>query len=164
MIRLYILRHGIAVPHVAPGMDDDDRPLTPEGEKKVKQVARGLRKLELTLERIITSPVARARRTAEITAEVLDLSDKLEDSDSLRPGRDAVSIREWLRTRDEASLMIVGHNPSLSDLVGLLISGQPGAVSIDLRKGGIAALTATSGPTMSLEWLARPRLLRTGDD
>src|SRR5262249_25694579 len=145
MIRLYIMRHGVAVPHGEPGMDDDQRPLTSEGERRVKEVARGLRKLDLTLERIVSSPLPRALKTAEIVAGVPDLEDQLETADALRADRDAMSIREWLRTRQEASLMIVGHNPSFSDLVGLMISGKTGAAAIELRKGGVAALTATAG-------------------
>ena len=58
---LYIVRHGIAVDPGTPGMADDERPLTSKGEKRMRQVARGLSKLELKLDRIVTSPLPRAR-------------------------------------------------------------------------------------------------------
>jgi phosphohistidine phosphatase len=164
MIQLYVLRHGIAVPHGEPGMADDDRPLTPEGERRVRQVARGLRRMDLALDRIVTSPLPRALKTAQIVAEVLKVPEKLETADALRADRDATSVREWLQRREESSLMIVGHNPTLSDLVGLLMAGRTGAVTLELHKAGIAALTATGGPGMRLEWLARPRLFRLCDD
>jgi phosphohistidine phosphatase len=164
MIRLYVLRHGIAVPHGEPGIDDDERPLTPKGKKRVAEVARALAAMDLALDRIVSSPLPRALQTARIVADVLELGDRLETADALRPDRDVNSMREWLLARHEASLMIVGHNPSLSELVGLLLAGRTGVVSVELRKGGIAALTATGGPGMRLDWLARPRLFRVGDD
>src|SRR3954470_5009214 len=105
MIRLYLVRHGIAVPHGTPGIADDDRPLTDEGEKRMKQVAKGLRHLGVQPDRIVTSPLPRARRTAEIVAEVLDLESALEDADALRAGNSAASIREWLHSRPEPNLM-----------------------------------------------------------
>src|SRR3954447_18218434 len=120
MTQLYLLRHGVAVPHGTPGIPDDQRPLTPEGEKHVKQVARGLRRLDLGLERIVTSPLPRAKKTAEITADVLGISELLETADALRADRDARSIRDWVLTRPEAILMLVGHDPSLSELIGLM--------------------------------------------
>lgn len=160
MTQLYLLRHGLAVPHGEPGMADEERPLTSKGEKRIKQVARGLRRLGLKLDRIFTSPLPRARRTAEIAAEVLDLEERLEDVDVLRADRDPVAIREWLGNRPEARLMLVGHNPVLSDLAALLIAATPGTKPIELRKGGIAALTGSVGSPMKLDWLARPRLIR----
>ena len=64
MTELFILRHGIAVPHGTPGIADDERPLTSKGEHRMRQVGRGLAALRLDVERIVTSPLPRARRTA----------------------------------------------------------------------------------------------------
>jgi phosphohistidine phosphatase len=163
MQRLYLLRHGIAVPHGTPGIADDDRPLTAKGEKRMRQVAHGLRRLKLKLDRIITSPLPRARRTAEIVAEILDASYLLEDCDALRADRDAASIRDWLQARPEPRLMIVGHNPAFADLVGLLATGTPQPLG-ELRKGGLAAFAAEPDGRYRLDWLARPRLIRLLSD
>jgi phosphohistidine phosphatase len=160
MNQLYLLRHGVAVPRGEPGISDDERPLTPKGEKRVKQVARGLRRLDLKLDRIVSSPLPRAKRTAEIVAEVLGICDRLEFADVLRADSQATTIREWLETRAEARLMLVGHNPSLSDLIGLLIAAGPGASPFELRKAGVAALGGTTNSPMKLEWLVSPRLIR----
>src|SRR5579864_3782830 len=73
MNRLYLLRHGIAVPPGTEGYEDDDRPLTSKGERRTRQVAQGLRRLRLKLDRIISSPLPRALRTAELVAETLDI-------------------------------------------------------------------------------------------
>ncbi|WP_422930751.1 phosphohistidine phosphatase SixA [Singulisphaera sp. PoT] len=162
MARLYLLRHGIAVPHGTPDIPDDERPLTPRGERHVREVGKGLRQLGVSLASIITSPLPRAAKTAEIVSEVLDLTDKLETNDALRADRSASSIRDWLRTLPDQDLMLVGHNPWISELVRLLVAGDDSPFSCELRKGGIACLQAEalSSPLMALEWLARPKLFR----
>jgi phosphohistidine phosphatase len=160
MIRLYLLRHGIAVPPGTPGVDDDDRPLTPKGEKRMRQIARGLCRLDLKLERIVSSPVPRALRTAEIVADALGISAHLETHDALRPGEPASSIRDWLQAREEGSLMIVGHDPAFSQLVGTLSAGDASQPITELKKGGIAAFRAEPEGELKLDWLARPKLIR----
>ena len=121
---LYIVRHGIAIEHGTPGYDEVERPLTPLGERRMRQVAKGLKTLKPKLDRIITSPLPRASKTAKIVAEVLGMEEILETADELRAGESAESIRHWLTTRDETNLMIVGHNPSLQDLISLLSGGS----------------------------------------
>src|ERR1700733_2653754 len=112
MTELYIVRHGIAVDPGTPGIPDDERPLTPKGEKRMRQIARGLRMLNLKLDRIITSPLPRARATAEIIADALDARKILETTNVLQTGSSAATVERWLRERTEQRLMIVGHNPT----------------------------------------------------
>jgi phosphohistidine phosphatase len=128
----------------------------------VREVGRGLAALELEMERIVTSPLPRARHTALIVAQELGLVDKLETSKILSAGADPHSLRDWLRDRSEDRLMIVGHNPDLSDLVGLLILGGVGRFPFELKKGGLAALSARphTRPHFQLEWTAPAGLLR----
>ena len=86
-MNLYILRHGIAVDHGTPGFSNDaDRPLTPEGERKLQRIAKAMQALDLGLDLILTSPYLRARQTAEGVAEVLKLRKKLEFTYTLTPG------------------------------------------------------------------------------
>jgi phosphohistidine phosphatase len=162
MNELYIVRHGIAVAPGTPGIPEDERPLTPKGEKRMKQIARGLCKLDLKLDRIVTSPLPRARTTAEIVAAALDCRASLETSNALLAGAAAASIQRWLRQRTEARLMIVGHNPGFSDLISLLVLGAAAPLVCDLKKGGIAALTRTaaSKDRYDIAWIATPRLIR----
>ena len=162
MTELFILRHGIAVPHGTPGIPEDERPLTDKGEKRMRQIGRGLTALKLSLDRIVTSPLPRARRTAQIVAQELGLIDKLETSSALSAGTDAESLRDWLRERSEERLMIVGHNPAFSDLVGLLILGEVGKFPFELKKGGLATLSThpLSLPHFQLDWTAPPAVLR----
>jgi phosphohistidine phosphatase len=165
MNELYILRHGIAAQPGTPGLPDDERPLTDKGEKKMRQIARGLRALDLELDCIVTSPLIRARATAEIVARELGMLDRLEVANVLQTGASAPSVKRWLRDRTEERLMIVGHNPTLSDLVSLLVIGSEHPLLCDLKKGGIAALTrATSAAELyKIAWIAPPRILRTLD-
>lgn len=160
MNRLYLLRHGIAVPHGTPGFEEDERPLTEHGENQVRMVARGLKRMKLKLDRIVTSPLPRALKTAQLTAEILGIPDKLEQCDALSADRSAASIAEWLRSRFEKRLMIVGHNPAFSELVGLLASAPEGTLQCELRKGGVAAFETLTDGRLALDWLARPRIFR----
>jgi phosphohistidine phosphatase SixA len=88
------------------------------------------------------------------------MTDRLEVADALRDSRDAAAVRDWLPTRAESRLMIVGHNPTLSELVGLLVTGSTDPWLCELKKGGIAALSTRADGGFALDWFAPPRLLR----
>jgi phosphohistidine phosphatase len=158
--RLYLLRHGVAVPHGTEGYEDDDRPLTEKGERRVRQVARGLRRIGIKLDKILTSPLPRASRTAEIVADVLGVAFLLEEADALKPEATAESIRDWFATRPEPRVMLVGHNPNLSEFLTLTLIGRPRQTLCDLRKAGLAALRDDPNGRFQVDWIARPRLIR----
>jgi phosphohistidine phosphatase len=162
MWELYIVRHGIAVEHGTPGIPDDERPLTPKGEKRAGEVGDALAALELPLDRIVTSPLPRAHRTAEILADRLGMAEMLEVAPILRAGIPADEIAEWLAFQPETPLMIVGHNPALDELLSLLLLGDPFALPFGFKKGAVAALRrpSSSGGRHSLDWLAPPGVLR----
>jgi phosphohistidine phosphatase len=162
MTDLYILRHGIAVNPGTPGIADDERPLTAKGEKRMRQIARGLRALDLEIDRIVASPLVRARATAEIVARELAMRNVVEVANILQTGSSAPAIKRWLRNRPEERLMIVGHNPTLSDLISLLVIGSEQPLVCDLKKGGIAALTRASAAAelYQVAWIAPPRVFR----
>lgn len=160
LTNLFVVRHGIAVPHGTPGIPDSQRPLTPKGEQRMKEVARGLNRLKLDLQRVVTSPLPRARRTAEIVARELGLEDRLEDSDTLSAGAPVRAIRDWLASRPEERLMIVGHNPDFTELVGLLLGLSTSALPFEMKKGAIAALIAHPTGGFDLDWYATPALIR----
>ncbi len=160
MDMLYLLRHGIAVPHGSPEFEDDDRPLTPRGRRRTRQVAFGLEMLKVRPDRIVTSPLPRARQTAEIVADVLKMPERLESDEALRAGVETASVIDWVRSRSEETLMVVGHNPWISELVERLTAGSSSSAFVELRKAGVAALGARPDGQFSLEWLARPKMLR----
>lgn len=160
MKKLYIVRHGVAVPQGTPGIADDDRPLTNRGERQVQEIARGFRRLRIKLDAIVTSPLPRAVRTAEIMAEELNFLPRLIKDEILSVYHEVHEIRNWLDTRTEQSLMIVGHNPSCSDLVNVLLGAGSQRLNIEIRKGGIAAFWSEDERTFYLDWLARPKIIR----
>lgn len=153
MKQLLLLRHGVAEPHGTAGVDDDDRRLTPKGEKKLEAVGKGLVRLGYEFDRIFTSPLPRAHRTAQIVAEWLEAEDRLENVDILRPGNSASSIRDWVVTRPEKEVLLVGHNPNLTELLGLLIGFEGPELPFDLAKGGLAALSSNDGESFRLDLL-----------
>jgi phosphohistidine phosphatase len=161
-MNLYILRHGIAVEPGTPGYEKDaDRPLTPEGERKLLQIAEAMEALDLAFDLILSSPYLRARQTAELVAESLKARKKLELSDSLVPGGNPKKLVELLNRLQPPpeSVLLVGHEPYLSGLISLLVSGEP-TLAMVMKKGGLCKLTTESlkhGRCATLEWLLTPK-------
>jgi phosphohistidine phosphatase len=156
--RIYFLRHGKAAPRATWEGDDGLRPLTPEGEALMRLEARGIRRLGLAPGVILTSPLVRARQTAEIAAEALGLRDRLVEDARLAHGFDARCLERLAAERPEATeLMVVGHEPEFSATIAELIGGG----SVDMKKGGLARVDV-GGPGLEdgvLAWLLTPSQL-----
>lgn len=160
-MNLYLLRHGIAAEPGATGFKDDERPLVPKGVQKLGKVARALGKLEISFDLILSSPYLRARQTAEIIAEKLDLKKRLEFADALMPGNAPGKLIALLEHFEPPppEVLLVGHEPFLSDLISLLISGQTTS-SVAMKKGGLCKLGVERlrpGRCATLEWLLTPK-------
>jgi phosphohistidine phosphatase len=157
-MRIYFLRHGKAGSRQEWRGHDADRPLTPAGEEAMRREAKTMRTLDLGLELIVTSPLERARRTAEIVAEGLDLSDRLVEDERLAHGLDVRRLEQVLAAHGPAdAIMLVGHEPDFSAAVAELIGGG----SIVMKKGGLACVdvTAPVAGGGELLWLLTPPLL-----
>jgi phosphohistidine phosphatase len=163
-MNLYLMRHGIAVAANQPGMESDsERPLTPKGVKRMRRAARGLRRLGISFDTILTSPLVRARQTAEIVAEILGLEGQLEEISELAPERSVDHLISGLtRFHDREHLLLVGHNPLLIRAFSFLISGKDN-LEIELKKGGLGCIETDalppSGPG-TLHWFLTPKQLR----
>jgi phosphohistidine phosphatase len=159
-MELYILRHGLAADKDDPKYpNDEDRPLTDEGEKKTLKVARRMKELGLAFNLILSSPLVRARQTAEITASVLGCKSKLKFTANLSPNGGKKALLSELNR--PARVLLVGHEPYLTELMSILLTGKTG-LRIDLKKGGLCKLEAAAvryGQCATLGWLAPPRLL-----
>jgi phosphohistidine phosphatase len=158
---LYILRHGIAEDVAATGRDRD-RVLTDEGIEKTKECGKALRKLEIEFSAIFSSPYARAWQTAEIVAGELDCKEILQLLDALGSDCSTDVAFEGLRKaiKKQASVLIVGHEPILSELISHLLSSSS-AISITMKKGGLCKLSCVRPDpgTARLEWLLTPKHL-----
>ena len=160
---VYFVRHGLAGEHGS-YEPDEARPLTNEGAKRTRQVAKHLRQLDLKFDRILTSPLVRAAQTAEILVEA-GLGKHLESAAFLAPNGDIHDWVNWLQSwkrSSQATLALVGHEPSLSQWAETLIWGQfKGAIT--LKKAGVIGLSLPleGNPIghSSLFWLTPPRLL-----
>ena len=163
-MKLYILRHGEAAEHGDPKFANDaDRPLTPKGSQRIKLLAYTLRQMEISFDVIFSSPLVRARETAEMVERGLRLHGRLELTDHLAPSGDPEKLVARLNGLRPApdSLLLVGHEPYLSSLVSLLSTGGPN-LSLTFKKGGLCRLEAEQlrcARCASLEWLLTPRLL-----
>jgi phosphohistidine phosphatase len=162
---IYILRHAIAVERGTKGIRaDQDRPVTDKGAAKLRKVVRGIKALGVSFDLILTSPYLRARQTAEIAAEVLGPEDGCERSPHLAPDGDPRALIAEIvarRPADGARILLVGHEPYLSQLISTLTSGDAGT-QVMLKKAGLCKLAAPSlsyGKCASLEWLLSPALL-----
>ena len=162
-MNIFILRHGIAVEPGTPGYEDDSgRPLISKGERRLRAAAAAMKQLELSFDLMLSSPFTRARQTAEIVAAALKLKKRLRACDDLIPGGSARALIQTLDGWKPApeNVLLVGHEPYLSRLISLLVSGSADAVAIEMKKGGLCKLEAEFllyGRCAQLVWLLTPR-------
>jgi phosphohistidine phosphatase len=168
-MNLYLLRHGIAVDPSLPGFAKDaERPLTPKGRRRLRQIAGAMVALKNSFDVILSSPYVRARQTAEIVAKTLKWRKKLGFTDELAPGGNPKLLIQQLnelRPRPK-NILLVGHEPYLSKLIALLTTGNTN-MEIDLKKGSLCKLeteTLRYGRCATLVCLLAPRhlVLMTG--
>ena len=157
---LFILRHGEAGTRTIGTRKDSDRALTANGKAEMKKIGKTLKESGLRARQIVTSPLRRARETAEIIAHTLKIP-VVEEWDDLKPDGDRESLYQKLaRIETSSSVVIVGHEPYLTSMIGEVI-GAPDARLV-LKKGGLAKVRITSvAPTLrgELRWLITPKLM-----
>jgi len=172
-MNLLIIRHAIAEDKerfAATGRHDDQRPLTEAGRDKMRRAAEGLRTVIPRVAVLASSPLVRARETAEIVAPAVSVA-RVEIVDALRPDRDVKELLDWLRERiapnekndDERTVAVVGHEPHLGGLVTWLMCGKTES-RIELKKGAACLLhfddTPSAGEAL-LRWALTPSQLRS---
>jgi len=160
-MNLFILRHGIAEECVLPDFDDANRKLTAKGRSRLKKITAAMRKMELSFDLILTSPYLRAAQTAQIVANELKLKKQLQTADELMPDGNVKKLIARVTKLKPAprNLLLVGHEPCLSQLIALLVGGNDKA-AIDLKKGGLGKLELKSlsfGRCATLAWLLTPK-------
>jgi phosphohistidine phosphatase len=163
-VRLLVIRHGPAGDReawAAEGRDDRLRPLTSDGKKELRQVAKGLSTLCPSIDLIATSPLVRAVQTAEVLAK--QYGSESMSLEPLAPGNVPDKVVHWLREqRSVGTIALVGHEPDLSTLVCYLLTAQRSSF-LGLKKSGACLLDPNDPPkagSAALEWLLTPRVLR----
>ena len=162
-MKIYLIRHSNAVDPGTPGYEDDSlRPLTEKGRDKMKDIASALKELNVKPDLIVSSPYVRAQQTAEILAKVLKYKQELAFSEALVPMGNADNIIGEINEKYSVDeLVLVGHEPCLSVLIGTLIAGNP-ELAINLKNGGVCCLSSDDLHTERkavLEWLLTPKIL-----
>ena len=167
-MNLYILRHAIAEERDESTYPDDSlRPLTAKGKKKMVKIAENLQDMGVQIDLILSSPFVRAHETASIVSSSFGLKKKqVVLSDHLAPSGFAKDLIAEINEKYQVeNLMLVGHEPYLSDLIAMLVSGNP-SMSVVMKKGGLCRLsieTLVYDKCATLEWLLMPaQLTRMG--
>ena len=159
---LYVLRHGLAGDRNSAGYsNDDERPLTAKGARRMARQVRGLRSLGVSIDVIVSSPLVRATQTAEIVHEGLEMTGRLVTSNALAPGGSPSQLVSRLATGYSSAddVMVVGHEPYLSSLISVLTTGDPEPV-VRLRKGALCKLRLPApryGRCGWIEWSMTPK-------
>ena len=159
---LVLFRHGPAgTADPARGPEDEKRPLTPRGVEKTRRAALGLHRILDTEPQIFSSPFVRAKETADLLAASYVPMQHVEIMEALVPGRPMEEIFARIVEVANGAVVLVGHEPSLGLLAGLLVTGRQ--MTLPLKKAGACGieLSGTFAPGQGdLKWLATPRMLR----
>jgi phosphohistidine phosphatase len=158
---IYLIRHATAEERGEAWPDDAKRPLTANGAARMKKTARGLARLQVTIDIVLTSPLVRTRQTAEILAGALDPHPAIVNIDALAPGGGYASlVAELEKHVRKARMALVGHEPGIGELAARLIGSRH---PIEFKKGAVCRVDLDeippSGPG-NLRWLVTPRILR----
>jgi len=159
-VKLLLVRHAAAVPRGTPGVPDDARPLTPKGEAKFTVAARGLARITRRPDVLLTSPLPRARATAEIAARAFKRLKPTIEPALAHGNLDGIVAALGSRAPG-STVAIVGHEPTLSALLARLL-GAAHAERLAFKKGGAALVDLPDGPSGGglLLWFLKPKVLR----
>ena len=159
---LYLIRHGIAEERGEDWPDDTKRPLTDEGKSNLRKQARGLQRLGVTFDVMLTSPLVRAKQTAEIIAAAYDARPSLVTVESLSPNGSFQSVLRDLEEHGKKSrIALVGHEPDLGELAARLAGLRR---PLEFKKGAICRIDVKTLPPAgpgALRWFFPPKVLRS---
>lgn len=157
---VYFVRHASAGQHKADPAKDEKRPLDNDGIEQCTTVGRALMPLETHVDLILSSPLKRAAQTASLIANELAYEEKIVLTPALRPDANYAKFTALLdeHAKHEA-IMVVGHNPNLSEFLGRLIGGGS-RTGMDLKKAAVARVEVDRRRGV-LNWLITPKLIRT---
>jgi phosphohistidine phosphatase len=158
---LYLIRHGVAEERGDAWPDDTRRPLTEEGISRVKKGARGLVRLGVEFDVVLTSPLVRARQTAELFAAASNTRSPLVVIDSLAPEGSVQAVMTDLEHHARRGrIALVGHEPGIGELAGRIMGSRR---ALEFKKGAVCRIDIESIPPAghgTLRWFLTPRILR----
>jgi phosphohistidine phosphatase len=158
---VYFMRHASAGQRVANPARDGKRPLDDEGIAQSAQMGRALAGLDVNVDVVISSPLKRATQTACLVANEMGFDGRLQCSPALLPNAQIKAFRDLLhRNANLEAVLVVGHNPSLSKFLSLLISEGASESSVDLKKCAVARADLSGGMGV-LKWVLTPTMVDT---
>ena len=158
---VYFLRHASAGEHLNNASKDAKRALDRTGIEQCGDVGRALLALDVQVDVIISSPLKRSAQTASLVGNEIGYEGKLQLEDALRPTANFIDFRKMLdKYARSETVMVVGHNPNLSEFLGRAISETRGEAVIELKKGAVARVEMGRS-SASLSWCITPKVIRT---
>lgn len=160
---IYLVRHGVAEERGVKWPDDSKRPLTADGMSKMRKSARGLDRVGVKIDVILSSQLVRARQTADILSAELDAHPPIVNVESLAPGATAAALVADLEkhVRKGTRIALVGHEPGIGELAARLIGSRH---AIEFKKGAIARIDLDEIPPTGpgdLRWLMTSKFMRS---
>ena len=160
-VELYLVRHAIAAERGPEWPDDARRPLTERGIQRFREEVAGLRTLDVAIQEVISSPLVRAKQTADLLAAGLDGKPVVRILKALEPGHSPTTvISQVARLARRSKIAIVGHEPDLGELAAHLVGASR---PLPFRKGSVCRIdleSFTSRHAGSLIWFVTPKMLR----
>ena len=157
---VYFVRHASAGASLENSKKDEKRGLDREGIEQCGYIGRALAALEVQVELIVSSPLKRSSQTAALVGNEMGYEGKIMMDPGLRPAATFAEFRSLLeRHRKHEAIMVVGHNPNLSEFLGKLISAPGAEAAVDFKKGTVARVELRRNAG-ELHWCVTPRLLR----
>ncbi|MGE5245234.1 MAG: phosphohistidine phosphatase SixA [Betaproteobacteria bacterium] len=161
MHELYLIRHGLAEDRGEAWPDDEKRPLTSHGVARLKKEARGLARLGVQFDVILTSPLVRTRQTAEVVAAAFDPRPPVVTSDGLSPDAPAQALLTDLEKHSRRErIALIGHEPGIGELAGRLAGLRR---PLPFKKGAVCRIDVDALPPSgagTLRWFVTPKILR----
>jgi phosphohistidine phosphatase len=158
---IYFLRHANAGERLSSPKKDEKRALDAAGIEQCGLVGRALAALDVQVDVVVSSPLKRATQTASLVGNELSFEGKLQIEDGLRPTASFSDFRKLLdKYARYESIMVVGHNPNLTEFLGRCISSTGCEADVELKKGAVARVEIgrNSG---SMQWFLTPKVLRS---
>jgi phosphohistidine phosphatase len=157
---IYFLRHANAGEKRADPAKDEKRPLDKDGVLQCRYVGALLAALDVQVDQVVSSPLKRATQTASLVGNDIGFDAKLQLSDSLRPSATFEDFRELIHACAKyEAIMVVGHNPNLTEFISQIVTNGGSRKSIELKKGGIARVDYSAKRSV-LNWMVTPKLAR----
>ncbi len=158
--QLFLIRHGVAEERGDAWPDDAKRPLSEDGIERFQRSARALARLDVWIDVVLTSPLVRARQTADIVASAFDPRPSIITIESLAPGGSyAALVADLEKHGRKTRIALVGHEPGIGELGARLIGSRH---SFEFKKGAVCRIDVDEIPPVGpgdLRWFLTPKVM-----